>query len=435
MDPSDAIQFFILFILLLLSAFFSSAETALTTVSKIKMRSLAEDGNKRAATVLDITENHSPKMLSAILIGNNIVNLYAASLTTTLAYRLGGAMVSIATGILTVAILIFGEITPKNAATINSSKLALAYIPIIKIFMTVMTPVIFIVNLLSRGVLFLLRIDPNAKNNAMTEDELRTIVDVSHEDGVIESEEKEMIYNVFDLGDARAKDVMVPRVHVTFADVNSTYHELLEIFKEDKYTRLPVYEDTTDNVIGTINMKDLLLFDNREHFHVRDILREAYFTYEYKSISELLVEMRDASFNIAIVLDEYGETAGLITLEDILEEIVGEIHDEYDENEENFVQKVNDLEYIVEGSLSLDDLNDRLDLELESEDYDSLGGFIIQRLDRLPEVGDEFTTEDGIRMIVDRLDKNRVELVHIYLPEKDLPDPEHDEEEEREAAD
>lgn len=435
MDPSDAIQFFILFILLLLSAFFSSAETALTTVSKIKMRSLAEDGNKRAATVLDITENHSPKMLSAILIGNNIVNLYAASLTTTLAYSLGGAMVSIATGILTVAILIFGEITPKNAATINSSKLALAYIPIIKIFMTVMTPVIFIVNLLSRGVLFLLRIDPNAKNNAMTEDELRTIVDVSHEDGVIESEEKEMIYNVFDLGDARAKDVMVPRVHVTFADVNSTYHELLEIFKEDKYTRLPVYEDTTDNVIGTINMKDLLLFDNREHFHVRDILREAYFTYEYKSISELLVEMRDASFNIAIVLDEYGETAGLITLEDILEEIVGEIHDEYDENEENFVQKVNDLEYIVEGSLSLDDLNDRLDLELESEDYDSLGGFIIQRLDRLPEVGDEFTTEDGIRMIVDRLDKNRVELVHIYLPEKDLPNPEHDEEEEREAAD
>ena len=435
MDPSDAIQFIILFILLLLSAFFSSAETALTTVSKIKMRSLAEDGNKRAATVLDITENHSPKMLSAILIGNNIVNLYAASLTTTLAYRLGGAMVSIATGILTVAILIFGEITPKNAATINSSKLSLTYIPIIKIFMTVMTPVIFIVNILSRGVLFLLRIDPNAKNNTMTEDELRTIVDVSHEDGVIESEEKEMIYNVFDLGDARAKDVMVPRVHVTFADVNSTYHELLDIFKEDKYTRLPVYEDTTDNVIGTINMKDLLLFDNREHFHVRDILREAYFTYEYKSISELLVEMRDASFNIAIVLDEYGETAGLITLEDILEEIVGEIHDEYDENEENFVQKVNDLEYIVEGSLSLDDLNDRLDLELESEDYDSLGGFLIQRLDRLPEVGDEFTTEDGIRMVVDRLDKNRVELVHLYLPEKENSELDEDEEEGRKAED
>ncbi len=436
MDPSDAIQFLILFILLLLSAFFSSAETALTTVSKIKMRSLADDGNKRAATVLEITENHSSKMLSAILIGNNIVNLYAASLTTTLAYRLGGYMVSIATGVLTVAILIFGEITPKNAATINSSKLALAYIPVIRVFMTVMTPVIFIVNLLARGVLFLCRIDPDAKNNTITEDELRTIVDVSHEDGVIESEEKEMIYNVFDLGDARAKDVMVPKVHVTFADINSTYHELLEIFKEDKYTRLPVYEDTTDNVIGMINMKDLLLFENTEYFHVRDILREAYFTYEYKSISELLVEMRDASFNIAVVLDEYGETAGLITLEDILEEIVGEIHDEYDENEESFIQKLGEREYMVEGSLSLDDLNDRLELELESEDYDSLGGFLIQCLDRLPEVGDEFTTGEGIRMVVERLDKNRVELVHIYLPEKDTPEPEadRDKEEDREAA-
>lgn len=429
MDPSDAIQFILLFILLMLSSFFSSAETALTTVSKIKMRSLAEDGNKRAATVLDITENHSAKMLSAILIGNNIVNLYAASLTTTLAYRLGGGMVSIATGVLTMAILIFGEITPKNAATINSSKLSLTYIPIIKIFMTIMTPFIFVVNLLSRGMLFLLRIDPNAKSSAMTEDELRTIVDVSHEDGIIESEEKEMIYNVFDLGDARAKDVMVPRVHVSFADVNSTYRELIEIFRIDKYTRLPVYEETTDNVIGTINMKDLLLFENKEHFHVRDILREAYFTYEYKNISELLVEMRDASFNIAIVLDEYGETAGLITLEDILEEIVGEIHDEYDENEEDFVQKLDEREYMIEGSLSLDDLNDRLDLHLESEDYDSLGGFIIQQLDRLPEAGDEFTTEDGIRMVVEQMDKNRVELVHIYLPEREHEEDDSDREE------
>ena len=292
-----------------------------------------------------------------------------------------------------------------------------------------MTPFIFIVNLLSRGVLFLFRIDPDAKNNAMTEDELRTIVDVSHEDGVIESEEKEMIYNVFDLGDARAKDVMVPRVHVTFADVNSTYQELLEIFREDMYTRLPVYEETTDNVIGTINMKDLLLFENKEHFHVRDVLREAYFTYEYKSISELLVEMRDASFNIAIVLDEYGETAGLITLEDILEEIVGEIHDEYDENEESFLQKIDEREYMVEGALSLDDLNNRLELELESEQYDSVGGFIIQYLDRLPEVGDEFTTEDGIRMVVEQMEKNRVQLVHVYLPEAKDEEPESEDEE------
>ncbi len=418
MDPSDAIQFTILLILLLLSGFFSSSETALTTVSKIKLRSLAEDGNKRAGMVLDITENHKSKMLSAILIGNNIVNIAASSLATTLAYRFGGYMVSIVTALLTVAILVFGEITPKNMATIRAEKLSLSVIPVIKVLMTVLTPVIYIINLFSRGILALFRIDINASDKAMTEAELRTIVDVSHEDGVIESEEKEMIYNVFDLGDAKAKDVMVPRVHVTFADINSTYQELIEIFKEDKYTRLPVYEETTDNVVGTINMKDLLLFEDREHFQVKDILREAYFTYEYKSISELLVEMREASYNIAIVLDEYGETAGLITLEDILEEIVGEIHDEYDENEEDFFQMINEHEYIVEGSVSLDDLNDRLELELESEDYDSLGGFMIEHLDRLPEMGDEVTTEEGIRMIVEKLDKNRVESVHIYLPEK-----------------
>ena len=416
MDSSDVTQLIILLILLGLSAFFSSAETALTTVNKIRIRSLAEDGNKRAKTVLKITDD-SGKMLSAILIGNNIVNLSAASLTTSLAYSFGGSMVAIASGILTVLILLFGEITPKTMATIHAEKMALIYAPIISIFMKVMTPVIFIINGLSIGVLFLLRVDPNAKNDLMTETELRTIVDVSHEDGVIESDEREMIYNVFDLGDAKAKDVMVPRVHVTFADVNSTYEELLDIFREDKFTRLPIFEDTTDNVVGTINMKDLLLYDNTKEFHIRDILREAYFTYEYKSISELLVEMRQASFNIAIVLDEYGETAGLITLEDILEEIVGEIHDEYDENEEDFVQEVSEREYIIEGSMNLDDLNDRLDLDLNSEEYDSLGGFIIERLDRLPEAGDSIVTEEGIRMVVEKLDKNRIENVHVYLPE------------------
>lgn len=415
MDSGEVTQLIILLFLLVLSGFFSSAETALTTVNRIRIRSLADEGDKRAKTVLKITDDSS-KMLSAILIGNNIVNLSAASLTTSLAYSLGGSMVAVANAALTIAILLFGEITPKTMATIHAEKFSLAYAGIINIFMAIATPVIFLINGLSRAVLILFRIDPDAKNNVMTETELRTIVEVSHEDGVIESDEREMINNVFDLGDAKAKDVMVPRVHMTFADVDSTYEELIEIFREDKFTRLPVFEETTDNVIGTINMKDLLLYDSKKEFHVRDILREAYFTYEYKNISELLVEMRQASFNIAIVLDEYGETAGLITLEDILEEIVGEIHDEYDENEEDFIQEISPLEYKIEGSMNLDDLNDRLDLSLESEDYDSLGGYIIEQLDRFPEVGDFITTEDGIRLVVESLDKNRIETVHMYLP-------------------
>ena len=427
MDSSVVAQSIVLIILLMLSAFFSSAETSLTTVNRIRMRSLAEEGNKRAKRVIQITED-SGKMLSAILIGNNLVNLSASSITTSIAYVFGGSAVAIATGIITLLILLFGEISPKTVATIHSEKLSLAYAYPISFLMKITTPLIFIVNSLSNIILFILRVDPDAKNDSMTESELRTIVDVSHEDGVIESEEKEMIYNVFDMGDAKAKDVMVPRVHVTFADVESTYEELIEIFREDKFTRLPVYENTTDNVIGTIDMKDLLLFDNRKEFHVRDILREAYFTYEYKSISELLVEMREASLNIVIVLDEYGETAGLITLEDLLEEIVGEIHDEYDENEEEFFKEINEREFIVEGSMNLDDLNDRLDLGLTSEDYDSLGGFIIEQLDRLPELHDEVVTDSGIRLVVETLDKNRVEDVHIYLPE-DFHKEKHEEEE------
>lgn len=416
-DTSAVIQIIVLIILLGLSAFFSSAETSLTTVNKIKMRSLAEEGNKKAQMVMKITDN-SAKMLSAILIGNNIVNLSASSLTTTIALTLGaGTAVAIATGLITILILIFGEITPKTVATLHSEKIALAYAYPINFIMIIITPISVIINALARGILFLLRVDPNAKANAMTENELRTIVDVSHEDGVIESEEKEMIYNVFDLGEAKAKDVMVPRVHVIFADVDSSYAELLEIFRENKFTRLPVFEETTDNVIGTINMKDLLLFDNKKEFQIRDILREAYFTYEHKSISELLVEMRQASLNIAIVLDEYGDTAGLITLEDILEEIVGEIHDEYDENEEEFFKEINPLEFVVEGSMNLDDLNDHIDLGLTSEDYDSLGGYIIEHLDRLPDEKDELITESGVRIVVDTLDKNRVEKVHLYLPE------------------
>ena len=390
MDSSVS-QILILLVLLLLSGIFSSAETALTTYNKIRMRALADEGNKRASAVLAVTEN-SGKMLSAILIGNNIVNTAVASLATTIAYRLGGTAVAIASGLMTLLIILFGEITPKTMATIHAEKMSLFYAPVINIFMKIMTPIIFIVNGLSTGLLMLLRIDPNAKDNTMTEAELRSVVNVSHQDGVIESDEKEMIYNVFDLGDAIAKDVMVPRVNVTFADIDSNYDELIDLFREDKFTRLPVYQETKDNVVGTINMKDLLLYDNKKsEFQIKDILREAYFTYEYKSISELLVEMRQASFNIAIVLDEYGETSGLITLEDILEEIVGEIHDEYDENEEENIKAVGEHEYIIEGSTNLDDLNDSLELNLESEDYDSLGGFII--------------------------DKNRIETVHLYLPE------------------
>lgn len=415
---STGIQLVIVLILLMLSAFFSSAETALTTVNKVRVRTLAENGDKRAAMVASVIENPG-KMLSTILIGNNIVNLSASSLMTTLALRaFGSAAVGIATGVLTLLILVFGEITPKTMSTMYAEQISFAYAGAIHALMVILTPVIFIVNKLSRGVLFVLRVDPNKKQDPMTEDELRTIVEVSHEEGVIESEEKKMINNVFDFGDAVAKDVMVPRIDMTMVDVNASFSELMTLFQEERFTRIPVYEENTDNVIGIVNMKDFILFDHdkEKNFSVRDYLREPLYTYEYKKTAELMLEMRKTFNNIAIVLDEYGATAGLITLEDMLEEIVGEIRDEYDQDEEDDVKKIAADEYLVNGSAKLDDLNDRLGLSLESEDYDSIGGLVIGRLDHLPEEGEEVDCEN-LHLKVEKMDKNRIEKVRIQIRE------------------
>lgn len=395
-----------------MSSFFSSAETAFTTVSSIQIRTLMEENNKKAELVNKIIENKQ-KMLSAILIGNNLVNIIASSLATLLAQRLYGKYaISIATGTLTLLILIFGEITPKTLATMYSLHFALLYASIIYALMTVLTPVIYIINLLSHGLLRILRINPNAKANLITENELRTIVDVSHEEGVIEQEERQMINNVFDFGDAVASDVMVPKVDMTMADINSTYDELIDIFRTEKYTRIPIYQESSDSVIGIINMKDLLLYNPDTIFDVRDFLRSAFFTYETKKVSELMMEMKKTSVNIVIVLDEYGVTSGLITLEDLLEEIVGEIHDEYDVDEEDAIKEVTANKFIIEGQLKISDLNDRLNLKLQSDNYDSVGGLIIEKLDRFPNPGDKIII-DNVSLKVIAMDKMRIDTIEV----------------------
>ncbi len=416
MESGDIASIIILIILLLLSAFFSSAETALTTVNKIRMRTLSEAGDKRADKVLQITED-SGKMLSAILIGNNIVNLSASSLATSLALKYFGSVgAGVATGILTLLILIFGEVTPKTKATIHADKMSLSYAFLIGLLMKVLTPVIFIVNKLSMAILFLLRVDPRDKDKKMTEEELRTIVDVSQETGVIEDEERDMIHNLFDFGDSEAKEVMVPRIDMTFVEKNASYNEIIEIFRKDKFTRLPVYEETTDHVIGIINMKDLLLCEDPETFTVDSILREPFFTYEHKNTANLFIEMRKNSIALAIVLDEYGVTAGLITLEDLLEEIVGEIRDEYDTDEVDAITRINDREFIVLGSANLDDISDGLDFPFTSENYDTIGGYCLDRLDHLPEKNEIIITDENVLLRIEQVDKNRIEKIYIKLP-------------------
>ena len=422
MDSGDISQLIFLLILLALSAFFSSAETALTTVNRIHMRTLADADNKKAKMVLKITKD-SAKMLSAILIGNNIVNLSASSIATTLAISMfGNYGAGIATGIITFLILIFGEVSPKTLSTIKADSISLKIAGIINVLMIVLTPVIFLINKLSLGVLFLFGVKASDGNRVMTEEELRTIVDVGQETGVIEDEERAMIHHVFDFGDAEAKEVMIPRIDMTFVHIDADYNEVLKIYKQDMFTRLPVYEESTDNVVGIINMKDLLLIENTDHFSIRDIMREPYFTYEHKNTSDLFLEMKKSSISLAIVLDEYGVTAGLITLEDLIEEIVGEIRDEYDTDEIDDITRLSDREYLVLGSANLEDVSDELNLHLESDDYDTIGGYCLEKLDHLPERNEIIITDDDVLLRIEAVDKNRIEKVYIKLPEPSAED-------------
>lgn len=416
MDPTGAIQIISLLVLLLLSGYFSSAETAYTAANELGLKEEAENGKKQAVIALKLLDNKS-KLLSAILIVNNIVNLSASALTTTLAMKyLGSAYIALATGILTFILLIVGEITPKTLATVKSETIALRYASVLYFVVKLLTPVIFIIDKLSRAFLKLFNVDPDAAREAMTEYELRSIVAASHEDGVIETEERQMIDNVVDFGDSCAKDVMIPRVEMCSLSVDATFDELKEVFFDKKYTRIPVFEETPDNIVGVLNMKDLLFYQNYDGFNIREIMREPNFTFEYKKTSDLLMEMRENTIPMIFVLDEYGATVGLVTLEDLLEEIVGEIRDEYDEDEADLIKEIGENEYLLDGTLKLDDINNALGTTLSSEEYDSIGGLIIEKLDHIPEVNESVELkEEHIRLKVNQMDKTHIESVIMQL--------------------
>ena len=432
METSDVAQLIIIIVLIFLSGFFSSAETAFSTLNRVRMRNLEEEeGSKKAARVNKILESYS-KMLSAILIGNNIVNLTASSLTTAFVIGVcGNAYIGLGTGILTIVVLLGGEIIPKTWANLNSEKLALAYSSVIYALMKVMTPVIFIVDLLSKGILKLLHVDPNKKMDTITESELKTYVDVSHEDGQIESDEREMIYNIFEFSDTCVKDIMIPRTNMVTVNADESVNDLIKIFHESMYTRIPVYQEDKDSMIGFVNIKDLFIarISGQKNITLKSLLREAYYTYEYKKNADLLLEMREKSMNVAFVLNEYGSTVGMVTLEDLLEELVGEIRDEYDEDEKELIQKIDDRSYLIEGSMNLSDINDSIGTSLNSDDYDSIGGIIIGQLDRLPEDNESVVLADGTTLQVKGIDQNRI--LHVLLT---LPEPKEEETDEEASA-
>ncbi|CAH2214358.1 putative hemolysin [Tepidibacter aestuarii] len=413
MDSSSLWQFFILFVLLGISSFFSASETALMSLSKIKIRHMKEENVEGADVVSKLIENPN-KLLGAILVGNNVVNIGASAIATSLfigLFKENGA--AVATAFMTILVLIFGEITPKSLAAQNSETVSLQVSKVISIVVIVLSPIVFIFNYISKFIIKLFGGNPDAHQPFITEEELRTMVDVSHEEGVLEVGEKEMIQNVFEFGDLQAKDAMIQRTDVIAVDVEDTYEELVETFQHGHFSRMPIYEESIDDIIGILNVKDLAFVNkDRDTFDIRKYMRDPYYTFEFKKITELFQEMREEKIHMAIVLDEYGGTAGIITIEDLIEEIVGDIEDEYDE-EDDEIKIINENEYIIDGSTRINIVNETIGTNIESEEFESIGGVLIGELGRLPEEGEEVQF-DNIKIIVESLDKNRIKNIRLF---------------------
>ena len=390
------------------------SETALMSISKIRTRHLVEEGVKGAKGLQKLV-NDPNKLLGAVLIGNNIVNIASSEIATTIATGLlgAGSGVAIATGVMTVLVLIFGEITPKSLAKQNSEKISLKVAKPISIVVVVLKPLIAVFTGVSSVFIKLFGGDPKASEPFITQEELKTMVGVSEEEGVLEDVEKEMIFNVFDFVDAQVKDVMIQRVDIVAINKDSSYKEILEIIRKEQFSRIPIYDDTIDNIVGVLNVKDLIVQEkNNLQFNVLDYAREPFYTFEFKKIKEVLNEMKKTRNHMAIVLDEYGGTVGIITIEDLIEEIVGDIEDEYDEHNE-MIKVVKEDEYIVDGSAKLDDISDLIGVNMESEELDSVGGLIIEELGRIPEEHEEVVI-DNIKFVVEEVEKNRIKKVRIY---------------------
>ena len=411
---SDSLKLIILLILLAFSAFFSASETALMALSRIKVRNMVENKVKKAKILEKLLAKPS-KLLGAILIGNNLVNIGASALATSLAIsHFGQRGVGIATGIMTVLVLIFGEIAPKSLAKANSESVSLKVSKPMNLITLVLSPLTGILLFITNGIMVLLGKDPNETKPFITEEELRTMVQVSHEEGVLKVEERRLIDNVFEFRESQVKDVMKSRIDMIAVEDDISYDELMDTFKETGFSRLPVYVDTIDNIIGVCYIKDLILNDvEKENFLVADHVREPFFTYESQRISRLFEQLRTRRIALAIVLDEYGGTAGITTLEDLIEEIVGELEDEYDTVTKD-IEQLSDKEYNVSGHLELDEINEKLHLGIESEHYETIGGFILGEVGSIPEVGEEVVYKNIVFKVLS-LDRKRIEKINIKI--------------------
>lgn len=381
-----------LILLLLASAFFSATETAFTSSNKIRLRTLSANGNRRAAQVLDLVENKFDKLISVLLIGNNIVNLSASTLCVLFFQQIlkdGVNYSLISTIVITVAVLIFGEITPKYIGKLFSEKLAMAFYPIVICLYYLLYPVHFLFGGFKWIISKIFRATPDDK---ITEDEIMTVVEEAEEDGTLRNDETKLIRSVIEFDDLEVGDILVPRVNIVAVDVSSSMEDIKQVFNREGYSRIPVYKDTIDTIIGTIHEKDFFNAYLAGKKTVDGIMQNAFYTTEHAKISKLLKQLQKKKVHIAVVLDEYGGTLGIVTLEDVLEELVGEIWDEHDE-EVDYFKKVGDNSYLIDGNAPLGDVFEFLDIKDEKENFDAstLSGWLIEYLGEIPHIGKKIT--------------------------------------------
>lgn len=418
MDPTGVTYNIIILICLLISsAFFSATETALFSVSKLKILSLVDDKIKNADRLNALLEKPD-EVLTTILIMNNLINILMSSMVTVLMYSLFGSLgVSIATGVVTILVLIFGEITPKSIAIQNAEQIALKVVRIIEVLIFVLKPLIYIFSKITTLIRKISGSNTEEKD-IITHAELQTILEVSEETGVLNNSEKEIIDNLFSFGDKLVKDIMIQRVNVVALDIDMDYDQTIELIKSEKYSRIPVYENAVDNIIGVLNIKDLLLTQiDSLNFNLRDYIREPYQTFEFKKVEDLFKDMKKTKNHIAIVLNEYGSLEGIVTLEDLIETIIGDINDEYDTIEDVDIRQISDVEYSVNGATRLEEINDVIGLELDSEECDSIGGYIINLLDRFPDENEQIK-HNKVTFSIETLENMSIKRVRI-IKEKD----------------
>ena len=412
-DGTAWLQLFILIVALILCGIASASETAFTSISRIKLKNQVEEGDKRAIQI-DRLLSQPNTYLSTILIVNSVAVIVASSMATLLSLRFSTSFGELISTILTsLVVLIFCEITPKTAAVQNPMRWARALVPLVRGTAWLLHPIVVVLSVITNSLVRVMG-GQVKRGPFVTEEELRLLVTVGEEEGVLEEEETEMIHSIFEFADTTVREVMVPRIDMVTLESDATVNEAVDIAMQGGFSRIPVYEENIDNIIGVLYTKDMLkqLREGHENAPIRNLVRPAYFVPETKKLDDLLREIRQRRIHMVIVIDEYGSVAGLVTIEDLVEEIVGDIRDEYD-REENLYEKINQYEYIVDAKMSIDEFNELMETELENQDYDTLGGFLYAQLDKIPVPGDTMTFENLIFTVIDtrgrRITKVRVE--------------------------